>query len=88
MTNCQEEILNDLAGIVRQNFASMDLEHNSAIPQSIPYTILIAIFEYLDQNRRFMKAITKGDLAFHKKWMKYRALLIFHVCSLPLIKSE
>jgi AcrR family transcriptional regulator len=88
MTSCQEEIMSNLADIVRQNFANMDLEPNSAVPQSIPYTVLIAFFEYLSQNRRFMKAISRGDLAFHTNLKEFMWKTLFVRNEFPLIKQE
>lgn len=88
MTRCQEEIMSDLADIVRQNFANTKLENNSTIPQNIPYTILTCFFEYLNQNRRFMKAISKGDLTFHTNLKEFMWKTLFVRNEFPLIKQE
>lgn len=65
MASCQEEIMGELADIVKQNFANMNIEQEKHIPENMPYTIFVPFFEYLNQNRRFMKAISKGDLTFY-----------------------
>ena len=90
MSKSQEEFMIELANIVKRNLANVDVDLNSHVPLSIPLTAATAIFEYLDQNRKFMKAISgpKGDLSFQTKMKEFMWKTLFVRKEVPQLKQE
>lgn len=88
MARCQDETLNDMANIVKQNFVNVNVELDSSVPQAAPFHILVAFFEYLNENRRFMKAISKGGLNFQTKMKEFMWKTLFVNKEFPFIKQE
>ncbi|WP_226577494.1 TetR/AcrR family transcriptional regulator [Halobacillus litoralis] len=91
MNKCEEEIMKELAGLVLKNvpniIASPQEDTSSA---TTPFSVLVSIFKYLDQNRRFMKAVLgpKGDVSFQAKLKKFVWKTIFESNNHPIIKKE
>lgn len=69
MTKCEEEIMFEMSRIVKQKIPDViaALEKNS--PPLIPLPIVVSIFEYLNENSGFMRAVLspKGDLSFQTR---------------------
>lgn len=90
MTKCQEDIMQEMYSIVKQNFPNvmMELETNSS-PEK-PFTIAVYIFEYLNENSGFMKAVLspKGDLSFQTKLKEFMWKTIFENNTNALINKE
>lgn len=66
MTKCQEEIMQEMFHIAKQKFPDVIAELDSNPSSTTPLTIADSIFEYLNENSGFMKAVLspKGDLSF------------------------
>ena len=88
MSKCQEEIMNDLANIVKQKFSNA--APDSKVPPTTPFDIAVTLFNYLDQNRAFMRAVSgpRGDLSFQTKMKDFMRETLFVRKELPLIKQE
>ncbi|MFJ7953472.1 TetR/AcrR family transcriptional regulator [Lysinibacillus sp. NPDC096418] len=90
LTKCEEEFMREMADMIIKNFPDIisDIEANA--PITVPFTLVISIFEYLDQNRRFMKGMLgpKGDLSFQTKLKKFIWKTLFESNKNPLIKQE
>lgn len=69
MSKSQEEIMQEMSDIVKQNFSNFIEEIGSNSPLEKPFTLTVSIFEYLNENSEFMKAMLgpKGDLSFQTK---------------------
>lgn len=69
MSKSQEEIMQEMSDIVKQNFSNFIEEIGSNSPLEKPFTLTVSIFEYLNENSEFMKAMLgpKGDLTFQTK---------------------
>ena len=89
MTKCEEEFMQEMADMILKNAPNIiaDLETNTS---TTPFTYVISIFEYLDRNRRFMKAVLgpKGDLSFQTKLKKFVWKTLFENNKNPLVKQE
>ncbi|KOY82829.1 TetR/AcrR family transcriptional regulator [Lysinibacillus macroides] len=93
MTKCEEKILRELTDMIVENYSDILADLNTNQPVTTPFTILTSIFEYIEQNRRFMKGMlgSKGDLSFQTKLKKFVWNSIFesnHHSQHPLIKPE
>lgn len=90
MNKCEEEILKDMSRIAIENFPNVlvGLETNS--PMSAPFLPLISIFEYLNENSGFMKAVLgpKGDLSFQEKLRDFMWETLFGDITPKLIDEE
>lgn len=90
MNKCEEEFMQEMASMILKNFPNIiaDLEANT--PTTTPFTLIVSIFEYIDQNRRFMKGMLgpKGDLSFQTKLKKFIWKTLFESNKNPLIKQE
>ncbi|MGV3464039.1 MAG: TetR/AcrR family transcriptional regulator [Heyndrickxia sp.] len=90
MTKCEEELMQEMADRIIKNVPSIIAELGTNPPTTAPFTILISIFEYLDKNRGFMKAVLgpKGDLSFQTKLKKFIWKNLFDSNKTPFIKQE
>jgi len=69
MTRCEDEIMAGMADIAKKMFPSL-IEQFAHSPFRIKiYPFVVAIFEYLSQHSRFMKAALgpKGDMSFQTR---------------------
>ena len=57
MTKCQEEIIHGMSNIVKENFPGVIAELGTNSPLKTPFTVAVSIFEYLNENSGFMKAV-------------------------------
>ncbi|MCM3756525.1 TetR/AcrR family transcriptional regulator [Sporosarcina aquimarina] len=73
MNKCEEEFMQELTDKIITNYPNMMADIESNNPATTPFTILVSIFDYLNQNRRFTKAMLgpKGDISFQTKLKKF-----------------
>ncbi len=90
MTKCQEEMMKGIAKIVKQNFPDVLVQLESNSQTIIPFSIAVSIFEFLNENSRFMKAVIgeKGDLSFQTKLKEYIWKTLFEEHSTAILKEE
>jgi len=90
MTKCEDEIMLEMSRILKQNFPSVlaALETNS--PIETPYSAAVLIFEYLNENSGFMKAVLgpKGDLSFQTRLKDFIWKTMFGNEPVAIIKEE
>jgi AcrR family transcriptional regulator len=90
MTKCEEEIMLGMSKMAKQNFPSViaALETNS--PILAPFSLAVSLFEYLKDNRNFMKAALgpKGDLSFQTRLKDFMWQTLFGNDEKALIKEE
>lgn len=86
MNKCEEAFMQDMADMIMKNFPDII----AGIEATTPFSITVSIFEYIDQNRRFMKGLLgpKGDLSFQTKLKKFIWKTLFEGNNNPLIKQE
>jgi AcrR family transcriptional regulator len=90
MTKCQGEIMQEMYNIAKQNFPGViaALETNS--PNIAPFSLVVSLFEYLNKNSGFMKAVLgpKGDLSFQARLKDFMWETMFGNNPIPFIKEE
>ncbi|MCK1992347.1 TetR/AcrR family transcriptional regulator [Peribacillus muralis] len=69
MMKCEEEIMLDMSRITKQNFPSVIAALKTDPLTETPFHLTVSIFEYLNGNSDFMKAVLgpKGDLSFQTR---------------------
>ncbi len=86
----EDEMMVEMSQIAKQNFPSVieALEKNSPIATPIPLTV--SIFEYLNKNSDFMRAVLgpKGDLSFQTRLKDFMWKTMFGNEPNALIKEE
>ncbi|MGE7111937.1 TetR/AcrR family transcriptional regulator [Lysinibacillus sp. NPDC047702] len=86
MNRYQEEIMLGMSNIAKQNIYNLiaDLHTNGTTLK--PFEIAILIFEFLEQNKRFMKAVLgpNGDLSFQTKLKNFMWKTLFESEESPL----
>lgn len=79
MAKCEDEIMAEMSRIAKQHFPEVmtALETNS--PDSAPHTLIISVFEYLNENNAFMSAVLgpKGDLSFQTRLKEFMWKTLF-----------
>lgn len=90
MTKCQEEIMQGMSDIAKQNIPDVIAELGTDSPLNKPFTVFVSIFEYLNVNSEFMKAALgpKGDLSFQTKIKGFMLKTLFENDQNSLIKEE
>ena len=90
MTKCQEEIMQEMSNIVKKNFPEVIIELGTNSPLKTPFTVAVSIFEYLNKNSGFMKAMLgpKGDLSFQTKLRDFMWKTLFDNNQNSLVKEE
>lgn len=70
MAKCEEEIMVGLSKLVKKTVPSVTAEFRRSPSQSAIYPLVIAIFEFLNEHSRFMKAAlgSKGDMTFQTRF--------------------
>lgn len=90
MTKCEEEIMIEMSRIAKQNFPDIiaALETNS--PTLAPFPLVVSIFEYLNENSGFMRAVLgpKGDLSFQTRLKDFMWKTLFGNNPDALYKEE
>ncbi len=90
MTKCQEEIMQEMSTIAKQNFSEVIAELGNNSPLKTPFNVAVSLFEYLDKNSEFMKALLgpKGDLSFQTKIRDFMWKTLFDNNQNSLVKEE
>ena len=90
MTKCEEEIMLEMSRLAKQNLPGViaALETNS--PTATPFSLSVLIFEYLNENSGFMKAVLgpKGDLSFQTRLKDFMWKTLFGNDPNALIKED
>ncbi len=73
MTKCQEEIMEEMSSIARKMIPNILSELEARSSGITSFTLAVSIFEYLNDNRGFMKAVLgpNGDLTFQTKLKQF-----------------
>lgn len=86
MNRCQEEFMLEMSNIAKQNIAKLvaSINTNNSILQ--PLEIAVLIFEFLERNRKFIKAILgpNGDLSFQTKLKNFMWKTLFESTENPI----
>jgi AcrR family transcriptional regulator len=90
MARSQEEFLSKMREIVKQNVTDTNGDFKSNVPATVPFNVMVSMFEYLDQNRRFMRAVSgpNGGQSFQTKMKDFLWNTLFVRKEFPLIKQE
>ncbi|SDM64580.1 TetR/AcrR family transcriptional regulator [Bacillus sp. OK048] len=90
MTKCEEEIIFDISRMAKQNFPSVIAELETNSPTLAPFPLVVAIFEYLNENSGFMRAVLgpKGDLSFQTRLKDFMWKTMFGNSPDALLKEE
>ncbi|MEC0245899.1 TetR/AcrR family transcriptional regulator [Paenibacillus chitinolyticus] len=90
IAKCQEEFMIGLSQIVKQNLVNIIADLDSNVSPTAPFTVMVSIFEYLNLNRKFMRAVSgpKGDLNFLTKLKDFMWNTLFVRNEFPLIRQE
>lgn len=90
MTKSQEEIMYELSAIIKRNLSATLAEIGTATPNLVPLSTAVTIFEYLNDNSGFMKAVLgpKGDLTFQTKIKEFIWKTLFNNSADSLIQEE
>ncbi|SEK58652.1 TetR/AcrR family transcriptional regulator [Paenibacillus sp. OK003] len=69
MTKCEEEIMFDMSKLTKQSYPSVIAALETDPQTLIPFSFTVTLFEYLEINSGFMKAVLgpKGDLTFQTR---------------------
>lgn len=90
LSKCEEELMQEMAAVILENVPKIiaDLGINS--PNTPPFPNIVPVFEYLDQNSGFMRAVLgpKGDLSFQTKLKKFIWKTLFQGNKIPLVNQE
>lgn len=87
MTKYEDEIMFEMARIAKQDIQSF-IDATNSLEKTFPFAI--AIFEYLDENSAFMKAVLgpKGDLSFQTRLKDFMWETMFENEPDPPLKKE
>ncbi|WP_458354418.1 TetR/AcrR family transcriptional regulator [Peribacillus frigoritolerans] len=90
MTKCQEEIMQEMSNIAKQNLPDVIAELGTDSPINKPFTVFVSIFEYLNVNGEFMKAVLgpKGDLSFQTKIKDFMLKTLLENNQNSILKAE
>lgn len=90
MSKCQEEFMQEMAEVILNNFPTILADLETDHPTSTPFSILVTIFDYLNRNSDFMRAVLgpRGDLTFQTKLKKFVWKTLFESNTNPLVKQE
>ena len=90
MTKCEEEIMLEMSRIAKQIFPGVIAALGTNSPNLAPFPLAVLIFEYLNENSGFMKAVLgpKGDLSFQTRLKDFMWNTLFGNDPNALIKEE
>lgn len=90
MTKCEEEIMLEISRIAKQNYPAVIASLETDSPNLKPFQLAVLLFEYLNENNRFMKAVLgpKGDLSFQTRLKDFMWKTVFGNESKALIKED
>ncbi|MGE7840275.1 TetR/AcrR family transcriptional regulator [Lysinibacillus sp. NPDC093712] len=86
MNRYQEEFMLEISNIAKQNISKMVASLSTNNPSVQPLEIAVLIFEILERNRKFLKAILgpNGDLSFQTKLKNFMWKTLFESTDNPL----
>ncbi len=86
MNRCQEEFMLEMSNIAKQNIAKLVANINTNNSMLQPLEIAVLIFEFLERNRKFIKAILgpNGDLSFQTKLKNFMWKTLFESTENPI----
>lgn len=90
MNKCQDEIMQGMSNIFKHNISDVITEFATNTALKKPFTIFISIFEYINVNSKFMKAVLgpKGDLSFQTKLKDFIWKTLFESNQNSIVKEE
>ena len=90
MTKCEEEIMLEISRIAKQNYPAVIATLETDSPNLKPFQLAVLVFEYLNENNGFMKAVLgpKGDLSFQTRLKNFMWKTLFGNESNALIKED
>lgn len=90
MAKCEEEIMLEMSRMAKQKFPSIIASLGTDSPTDTPLSIAVSIFEYLNENCRFMKAVLgpNGDLSFQTRLKEFMWKTMFGNHPNALVKEE
>ena len=90
MTKSEEAFMQGMSAIILNNMSNVVAELETYSPFDKPFALLVSIFEYIDQNKRFMKGILgpNGDLSFQTKLKEFMFKKLFEDQRNTLFKQE
>ncbi|PFA22194.1 TetR family transcriptional regulator [Bacillus cereus] len=90
MAKCQEEIMQEMSSIAKKKFPDVIAELGTSPSPTTPFTLAVSIFEFLNENSAFMKAVLspKGDLSFQTKLKDFMWRTLFENNKGSLINEE
>ncbi|WHY86533.1 TetR/AcrR family transcriptional regulator [Neobacillus novalis] len=90
MTKCQEEIMQEMYNIAKKNFPGVIAALGTNSPNLAPFSLVVSLFEYLNENSGFMKAVLgpKGGLSFQARLKDFMWETMFGNNPIPGIKEE
>ncbi|EEL48141.1 Transcriptional regulator, TetR [Bacillus cereus Rock3-44] len=90
MAKCQEEIMQEMSSIAKKKFPDVIAELGTNPSPTTPFTLAVSIFEFLNENSAFMKAVLspKGDLSFQTKLKEFMWRTLFENNKGSLINEE
>lgn len=90
MIKCEEEVMKDMSKIAIHNFPDVLSEMATNSTNSATFHLLVSIFEYLNDNSGFMKAVLgpKGDLSFQSRLKEFMWETLFGDISTKLLDKE
>jgi len=73
MAKCEEEIMVRLSKLVKKTVPSVTAEMRHSPPRLEIYPLVVAIFEFLNEHSRFMRAALgpKGDMTFQTRFKDF-----------------
>ncbi|MEY2196756.1 TetR/AcrR family transcriptional regulator [Neobacillus sp. BF23-41] len=90
ITKCEEEVMLEMSRLAKKNLPGViaALETNS--PTATPFSLAVLIFEFLNENSGFMKAVLgpTGDLTFQTRLKDFMWKTLFGNDPNALIKEE
>ncbi|MFA5535774.1 MAG: TetR/AcrR family transcriptional regulator [Bacillota bacterium] len=88
MTKCEDQIMLEMAEIVKQDIQGYITWANSTSTSTFPFAV--AIFKYLNENSGFMEAVLgpKGGLSFQTRLKNFMWKTMFESESEALLKEE
>lgn len=90
MAKCEEEIMEEMSSIAKQNFPSVIASLEADAPVVPPFPLTVALFEYLNSNSAIMKALLgpKGDLSFQTRLREFIWNSLYGNNPSSLVKEE
>ncbi|MDR7240537.1 TetR/AcrR family transcriptional regulator [Neobacillus drentensis] len=90
MTKFEEEIMFEMSRIAKQNFPGVIAALGTNSPTLAPFSLAVSLFEYLNENNGFMKAVLgpKGDLSFQTRLKDFMWKTIYGNDVNAIIKEE